>query len=138
VPLPVHEDDARARLVAIGTNTARAKSRQQGALPQLFMVMLALSGLTRFFIRRQRLVNILVTNLPGPQFALYVVGARLLDVFAITPVAGNVSASFAALSYDGHLDLSVHVDAACWPDLDVLLHGMNATWREMSAQSKAA
>jgi diacylglycerol O-acyltransferase len=116
----------------------QAKHRQRGTVSQVFMVLLALSGLTRFFIRRQHLVNVLVTNLAGPPAPLYVAGARLLDAFAITPVAGNVTASFAALSYDGNLDLTVCVDAATWPDLDVLVRGMNAEWYELSAQRTAA
>ncbi len=138
VLLPVYERDPNARMALIGANTMQAKRRQRGVVPQLFMVLLAMSGLTRFFIRRQHLVNVLVTNLAGPPMPLYVVGARLLDAFAVTPVAGNVTASFAALSYDGNLDLSVCVDGACWPDLDVLVRGMHAAWRELSVQTAAA
>lgn len=138
VPLPVYEPDPKARMALIVAGTVQAKRRQRGAVSQLFMVVLALSGLTRFFIRRQHLVNVLVTNLAGPAVPLYVAGARLLDAFAITPVAGNVTASFAALSYDGNLDLTVCVDARCWPDLDVLVRGMKAAWSELSTLSAAA
>jgi WS/DGAT/MGAT family acyltransferase len=133
VPLPVEEGDPVQRLAVIAAATARAKRTQRGTVSQVFMVLLALSGLTRFFIRRQHLVNVLVTNLAGPQFPLYVAGAQVLDAFAITPIAGNVTASFAALSYDGALDLSVHVDADAWPDLDILARGMSSTWQELLA-----
>jgi diacylglycerol O-acyltransferase len=132
VPLPIEEHDVRARLARIAEATARAKARQRGAIPQTLMVVLALTGLTRFFTRRQHLVNVLVTNLLGPQFPLYVAGARLEDVIAIPPIAGNVTASFAALSYDGHLTVCVHADAAAWQDLDVLMQGMEWTWRLLS------
>jgi diacylglycerol O-acyltransferase / wax synthase len=138
VPLPVDERDPRARMGVIKAGTVQAKHRQRGEVSQVFMVLLALSGLTRFFIRRQHLVNILVTNLAGPTVPLYVAGAHLLDAFAITPVAGNVTASFAALSYDGNLDLTMCVDAGSWPDLDVLVRGMNETWYEVSTQRTAA
>jgi diacylglycerol O-acyltransferase len=131
VPLPLGEADAVARLPLIAANTARAKTRQRGAVPQTFMAALAMSGLTRFFIRRQHLVNVLVTNLSGPQFPLYVAGARLLDAVPIPPIAGNVTVSFAALSYDGNLDLSVHADREAWPDLDRVLEGMRSSWREL-------
>jgi diacylglycerol O-acyltransferase len=137
VPIPLGERDPRARLAAIGIATTRAKQKQQGSVPPLFMVLLALSGLTRFFIRRQHLINILVTNLAGPPLPLFLAGARLLDAFAITPVAGNVTASFAAPSYCGRLDLSVHVDAACWPDLDILMRGMRAAWLDLSEPATA-
>jgi diacylglycerol O-acyltransferase len=132
VPLPVKQGKAANRLAEIAASTASAKRKQRGTVPQVVMVLLALSGLTRFFIRRQHLVNVLVTNLAGPQFPLYIAGARLEDAFAITPVAGNVTASFAVLSYDGCLDLSVDVDADAWPDLEVLVRGMSAEWRELT------
>ncbi len=137
VPLPLGEAGAAARLGTIAANTARAKARQRGAVPQAFMAALALSGLTRFFIRRQHLVNVLVTNLSGPQFPLYVAGARLLDAVPIPPIAGNVTVSFAALSYDGNLDLSVHADRQAWPDLEVLLEGMRSGWRQLRGASAA-
>jgi diacylglycerol O-acyltransferase / wax synthase len=128
VPLPVGVDDARSRLVLVGAATKHAKARQRAAVPQTLMMLLAVSGLTRIFIRRQRLVNVLATNLPGPPVPLFVAGARLLDAFAIPPIAGNVTASFAALSYDGGFDISVLADASAWPDLDVLVDGMRSTW----------
>ncbi len=135
VPLPIGEVDVRARLASIAEATSRAKAKQRGAVPQTFMALLALSGLTRFFIRRQHLVNVLVTNLAGPPFPLYIAGARLEDAIPIPPIAGNVTASFAALSYDGRLDVSVHADLDSWPDLDVLMRGMGATWRQLQSGS---
>jgi diacylglycerol O-acyltransferase len=132
VPLPIDGRSADDRLAAIAGATARAKRTQRAADAQAFSVVVAVAHLTRLFIRRQRMVNILVTNLAGPQFPLYVAGARLLDAVAITPLAGNVTASFAALSYDGHLNLSVHVDGQAWPDFDVLMRGMALAWRELA------
>jgi diacylglycerol O-acyltransferase len=131
VPLSVGEGNPAIRLTAIAAATARAKGKQRAAVSQLFTVAMAVSGLTRFFIRRQHLVNVLETNLSGPPFPLYIAGARLRDAYAITPVAGNVTASFAALSYNGSLDLSVHVDADAWPDLDTLMRAMSAEWRAL-------
>ncbi len=42
-----------------------------------------------------------------------------------------MTVSFAALSDDGHLDLSVHVDADAWPDLDVPLRRMGFAWLDL-------
>ncbi|HSP08981.1 MAG TPA: wax ester/triacylglycerol synthase domain-containing protein [Candidatus Dormibacteraeota bacterium] len=137
VPLPIDIDDARARLAVIAAATAHAKSRQQSAVPQTFMATLALTGLTRLFTRHQHLVNVLVTNLVGPQFTLYVAGARLESVVPIPPIAGNVTAAFAAFSYDGHLTLSVHADGDAWPDLEALMHGMERTWLRLTGARPA-
>jgi diacylglycerol O-acyltransferase len=139
VPLPVSgDDDPDARLALIADATRRAKARQRAAIPQAVTVLIAVSGLGRLLIRHQRLVNVLVTNLPGPQFPLYVAGARLRDAYAIPPIAGNVTLSLAGLSYDGQFDLSMHADAASWPDLDVLLDGIRAGWRRLARQARAA
>jgi diacylglycerol O-acyltransferase len=137
VPVVLDADEDR-RLVDIGSATARAKRVQGGAVPQGLMGLLGVTGLMRFFIRRQHMVHVLATNLAGPPFPLYLAGARLLDAFAVTPVAGNVTASFAALSYAGRLDLSVDADAQSWPDLDVLIGGMEAGWRRLTASRAAA
>ncbi|HUZ87938.1 MAG TPA: wax ester/triacylglycerol synthase family O-acyltransferase [Candidatus Baltobacterales bacterium] len=137
VPLPIDVDDPRERLAMIAAATNDAKARQRSDVPQTFMAALAATGLTRSFIRRQHLVNVLVTNLPGPQFPLYVAGARLESVVPIPPSAGNVTAAFAAFSYDGQLTLSVHADGEAWPDLDVLMRSMERTWLRLSSASSA-
>jgi hypothetical protein len=95
------------------------------------MVLMAESGITRWYIRRQHLINVLTTNLPGPPVPVYLAGARLDDAFAIPPIAGNVTVSFAALSYAGALSLSSIADASSWPDLEVLVDGMRAAWLEL-------
>jgi hypothetical protein len=136
VPLVLDQAEG-PRLAAIAAATARAKREQRGAVPQGLMVVLALTGLMRFFIRRQHMVNLLVTNLAGPPVPLYIAGARLLDVFAIIPVSGNVTASFAAFSYNGRIDLSVDTDASSWPDVDVLIGGMAAGWQRLSTKLAA-
>jgi hypothetical protein len=68
---------------------------------------------------------------------LYLVGARLLDATAISPIAGNVTVSFAALSYCDRLNLTVVADARAWTDLDVLVSSMAATWSELRDSSRA-
>jgi hypothetical protein len=58
------------------------------------------------------------------------------DAIPIPPIAGTLTASFAALSYDGRLDVSVHADSDSWRDKDVLMRGMDATWRRLQARSE--
>lgn len=136
VPLPVGEPDAAARLALVAAETRRAKHTQLAAVPQATMAALAVTGLTRRYIRRQHMVNVLATNLRGPALPLYFAGAPLEDAVAIPPIAGNVTASFAALSYMGRFRLSVHADAGAWPDIDVLLRGMRSAWHELRQHNR--
>jgi hypothetical protein len=62
------------------------------------------------YSRYQRIVDVFVTNVPGPQSPLYLLGARLLEAFPVVQVAGNVPLSVAVLSYAGQLDIGIQSD----------------------------
>ena len=131
VPVPLDADHPRGLLGAVAASTARAKVKQLAVVSSGLMVFLARTGITRAYTRRQHLINVLTTNLPGPPLPLYLAGARVRDPIAIPPIAGNVTASFAALSYDGGLTLSVVADDDSWPDFDKLMDAVRSSWLEL-------
>jgi len=59
---------------------------------------------------------------------VYVLGARLLDVIPVVPIAGNCTLGFAALSYNGCLAITAVADAGHVPDLDVVGQGIEDSW----------
>jgi hypothetical protein len=95
------------------------------------MNWIAAVGLSRTFVERQRMINFIVTNVPGPPVPLYVIGARIDDVVPLVGTAGNVTLVFAALSYCGRINLVVNADAASCPDIDVLADGMKETYEDL-------
>jgi diacylglycerol O-acyltransferase / wax synthase len=97
------------------------------------MAGLAGLGLAVPLARRQWLVNAFVTNMPGPREPLYLLGARIESVQPVVGLAGNVTIVFAALSYQGRLDVVVDADAAACPDVDVLVSGMRRAWEALAA-----
>jgi diacylglycerol O-acyltransferase len=131
VPLPLDDLEPRERLRRIAAASAMAKARQRAVVTSGLMAVLAKTGFTRWYIRRQHLINVLTTSLFGPPVPLYLAGARVEEAFAIPPIAGNVTVTFGALSYAGTLGLSVVADATRWPDLDVLGEGLRASWLEL-------
>ena len=135
VPLPMGDADALEDLATIASASAHAKATQRPAGAPGVMVLLSSTGLTRLYLRHQHLINLVATNLPGPPVPLFFAGARLQDIVALAPLAGNVTASFAALSYDGSLSLSVQADEEAWPDLQVLVEGMRSGWLELTGAS---
>lgn len=78
----------------------------------------------------QRFLNLIATNVPGPTAPLYLLGARVVDVLPLlgSLLGGNVTVCFCALSYAGHLNLTVIADATIVPDIDRILRGMERTW----------
>lgn len=68
----------------------------------------------------QRIYNLVVTNVPGPQFPLYAAGARLLEIFPVLPLAKNQGLSIAVNSYDGGVYFGLNADRDAVADVDVL------------------
>ena len=92
----------------------------------------ALRALNRYS-RHQRIVDLFVTNVPGPQRPLHLLGARLLEAFPVVQVAGNVPLSVAVLSYAGQLNIGIQSDPDGCPDLDVFADGLRKSLEELSA-----
>jgi WS/DGAT/MGAT family acyltransferase len=67
---------------------------------------------------RQRAFNLVVTNVPGPQFPLYMAGAEMLDVFPMVPLAMNQRLGIALMSYNGALNFGLIGDYDSMPDLE--------------------
>ncbi len=116
--------DVVHRLAAIAETTrARRKARTRGASARLLgpaFRILARLGMYLWFVDRQRLATTFVTNLHGPQIPMTFLGAAVTDVIPITGLSGNVTISFAALSYAGTLAVTVIADPEHCPDLPVV------------------
>ena len=68
----------------------------------------------------RRLFNVVVTNVPGPQFPLYAAGARMLAMYPVVPLAKGQAVSIGLNSYDGGVYYGLNADRDAMPDIDVL------------------
>jgi WS/DGAT/MGAT family acyltransferase len=130
VPVPVGEEDPIRRLEQIARATAERK--------RLPPYQPAARFLQRWMIRtmnRQRRINLLMSNLPGPPQALYFAGAKILEVFQIGVVQGNVAVQVGALSYAGQLNVDIVADANLVPDLTVFANGMTEDLERLGTAS---
>ena len=69
---------------------------------------------------RQRFFNLVVTNVPGPQFPLYVLGRRLQVLYPVVPLARRQALGIAVMSYDGHLGFGLLADFDALPKLEAI------------------
>ena len=76
-----------------------------------------------------------MSNLPGPPQPLYSAGAKILEVFQIGVVQGNVAVQVGALSYAGQLNLDIVADANLVPDLALFANGMTEDLERLGARS---
>jgi diacylglycerol O-acyltransferase / wax synthase len=67
---------------------------------------------------RQRFFNLVVTNVPGPQFPLYLLGRRLEVLYPVVPLARRQALGIAVMSYDGHLGFGLLADYDAVPELE--------------------
>ncbi|MCU1691597.1 MAG: hypothetical protein JWM64_688 [Frankiales bacterium] len=68
----------------------------------------------------RRLFNVVVTNVPGPQFPLYAAGAKMLEMYPVVPLAKGQAVSIGLTSYDGGVYYGLNADRDAMPDVDVL------------------
>src|SRR6266516_1180457 len=73
-----------------------------------------------------------VTNVPGPPVPLYLAGARLLELFPVPPIQGNVTLTVGVLSYAGQLNLTAIADRDTCPDVELFAQGVRSALDDLT------
>jgi WS/DGAT/MGAT family acyltransferase len=122
-PLPVGVENPAECLQQISTAMESLKQSGQAVGAQVltnlagFAPPTILSQAARLQAR-QRFFNLVVTNVPGPQFPLYVLGRRLRILYPVVPLARRQALGIAVMSYDGHLGFGLLGDFDALPELE--------------------
>ena len=64
--------------------------------------------------------NLVVTNVPGPQFPMYLAGAQMVETYPVPPLHPGFSLAIGVTSYDGAVYYGVSADRDALPDIEVL------------------
>ena len=89
-------------------------------------------------VHHQPFVNLVVTNVRGPEHPLELLGAELTEIVPIVPLAGNLTLGVAAFSYRGRLAIGLHADAESMGDLDVLASGIEHALERLAPEQPAS
>jgi hypothetical protein len=120
--LPVEERDPSKRLARIVEETTKLKSSGQiegsEALEEIsdWTSTALLTSMTRLAGAR-RAANLVVTNVPGPQFPIFLNGARMLASYPLVPLFENNALGIALFSYDGRIFWGFNADWDALADL---------------------
>ncbi len=87
---------------------------------------------------RQRFFNIVVTNVPGPQFPLYLQGRKLRAFYPQVPLTLNTALGIAIMSYDGRLGFGLLGDYDALPDLDAVADDLERSIDELAEAAGAS
>jgi diacylglycerol O-acyltransferase len=127
VDLPVGEPDPVVRLHQVGFAMKAHKESGQSVGAD---AIVALSGFAPPTLHSlgarvangftRRLFNLVVTNVPGPQFPLYAAGAQMLEMFPVVPLAKGQGLCIGLTSYNGGVYYGLNADRDALPDVDVI------------------
>jgi WS/DGAT/MGAT family acyltransferase len=87
-------------------------------------------------VMARRLFNLVVTNVPGPQYPLYAAGARMLSMYPVVPLARNQAVSIGLTSYDGGVYYGLNADRDAMSDVDVLASCIEESLAELVGSSR--
>ncbi len=82
---------------------------------------------------RMRTYNLIITNVPGPPFPLYMLGAPLKAIYPMVPLMQNQNLGIALFSYAGTLNWGFNADWESFPDLHEFVEDLEASFAELKA-----
>ena len=140
-PLPVYIDDPVTRLRVVHESMEGLKESKQavGAATIAAVNNLAPPTILAQASRIQfstRLFNLLVTNIPGPQFPLYVLGRTLQDLYPLAFLPENHALAIAIMSYNGQIEYGLLGDFDALPDIDLIALGIEESLQELLAAAR--
>jgi WS/DGAT/MGAT family acyltransferase len=124
-PLPVYVRDPVERLRIVRESMQGVKESKQALAAQMITgledfappTILSMAARTHW---SPRLFNMIVTNVPGPQFPIYLLGRELQELVPVAFLPDNFALTIAAMSYNGKLDFGLLGDYDAMPDIDLL------------------
>jgi diacylglycerol O-acyltransferase / wax synthase len=143
VPMPLDERDPRERLAKIGKTTAALKESKQAMGAEMLTAVgewtpSTLLSLGAQLATRRLPFNLVVTNVPGPQVPLYLLGARMLDNYGLVPLMDNLCLGIVLFSYAGKLCWGFTADWDLIPDLHDFVLDVEAAFRELAELAPTA
>jgi len=137
VKAPVDEADPLTRVDKVRAATEELKASKQAMDADLIMniaewtptILLSLASRSA---SGSAPYNMMVTNVPGPQQDLYLLGARLESLYSQVPIADSTALGVALVSYAGKLCWGFNADYESVPDLDLFADAIESSFREIA------
>src|SRR6266516_399559 len=141
-PLPVYVEDPVRRLRVVSEQMEGLKRSKQALGAEVISrfndfappTLLAQASRINF---STRLFNLIVTNVPGPQIPLYVLGRELQDVFPVAFLPENHALAIAIMSYNGGMDFGLLGDYDTMEDVEMLATGLSESLGDLLAAAES-
>ena len=133
VPLSLGTSKPGQRLQQIALETTSRKSRPRMNLGAMFGSRIARRLMMKAAVKQR--VNVTSASIPGPKEPLYLIGARVLEVFPILPLVANEPLGVGAVSYAGSFNIGIVADRDAFPDLEIFVAGATEELQALAAKS---
>jgi diacylglycerol O-acyltransferase len=141
-PLPVYAEDPVERLRIVREEMGKIKQSKQVMGAEALVALndfapptvLAQASRVNF---STRLFNLIVTNVPGPQFPLYVLGRELQTVVPVAFLPAKHALAVAIFSYNGKMSFGLLGDLDAMDDIDIVRDGIEEALRELVEAAEA-
>jgi diacylglycerol O-acyltransferase / wax synthase len=142
-PLPVYIEDPVRRLRVISEEMEGLKRSKQALGAEVISrfndfappTLLAQASRINF---STRLFNTIVTNVPGPQVPLYVLGREMEEVFPVAFLPQNHALAVAIMSYNGKVGFGLLADYDSMEDIELLSEGVAGSLAELEQAAGTA
>jgi WS/DGAT/MGAT family acyltransferase len=136
VGLPLELPSGRARLARIRRSTVAFKrdGRPEGretVLGALGMLPDPLRGVAARAVASPRLFNLTISNVPGPEYPLYMLGAELVEAHPVVPIAQGHALSIGIFGYRRRLHFGFYADPHAFPEVRELPDAFDAALQEL-------
>jgi WS/DGAT/MGAT family acyltransferase len=136
IELPLGETDPIRQLEDISKRTSELKNTKDAVAAEILTqaaewtpsTLLSLAGRN---VSRLLPFNMVVTNVPGPQFPMYMLGAEMEETFPHVPLTEGLGLGIALMSYNGKLCWGFNADYDLVPDLPVFLNHVRETFAQL-------
>jgi len=142
VPMPLAERDPRRRLELIRQTTEQLKESKQALGAEVLTQVgewtpSTLLALGARMATRLLPFNLVVTNVPGPQVPLYLLGARMLDSYGLVPLTDYLCLGIVLFSYAGQLCWGFTGEWDLLPDLHDFVRDIETSFGELRDAAQA-
>ncbi|MEO3757272.1 wax ester/triacylglycerol synthase family O-acyltransferase [Mycobacterium sp. B14F4] len=140
VSLPVHVDDPLERVRLISESTTSAKQTQQLFDPELYGRLMgyippAVAGPILQWVAQhdtdRRLMNLPISNVPGPRAYGHFDGARVDEIYSVGPLAPGCGVNITVWSYVDQLNISVLADDLTLRGVDEATEALAGAFAEL-------
>ena len=142
VPLPLDEPDPSTQLLEIAATTRELKESKSAVGAEILTQVVEWTPATLLSLgarnaTRLQPFNLVVTNVPGPQLPLHLLGARMEETYPMVPLMEGLGLGIALFSYDGRMHWGFNADYELVPDLERFSGFIDEAFGELQEAARA-